>query len=167
MQLADGEVSSGLAPLSPVSFLARSAAVFGSRTAVVEGDLRVTYRELDERARRLAGLLVARGIRPGDRVAVLAPNTLLLLEAHFGVPPAGAALNALNTRLSTTELAYIVEHAGAPLLLPAQATATPAEEVAAKVCGVTVLVGGRPGDAYGVALAAPAHAGTAPKNGKK
>ncbi|GAB3686201.1 hypothetical protein GCM10027597_37630 [Saccharopolyspora tripterygii] len=84
--------------LSPVSFLERAAAVFADRPAVVDGDRRDTYARLWQRAQRLAGLLAARGVQPGDRVAVLSPNTHLLLEAHYGVPLAGAVLVALNTR---------------------------------------------------------------------
>lgn len=103
--------------LSPVSFLERAAAVFADRPAVVDGDRRDTYAQLWDRAQRLAGLLAARGVEPGDRVAVLSPNTHLLLEAHYGVPLAGAVLVALNTRLAPSEIAYIVEHSGASLVL--------------------------------------------------
>ena len=83
-----------------MGFLRRSASVFPDRTAVVHGERRYTYRELDERATRLASALRARGLTRGDRVAVLAPNIPPLLEAHFGVPPAGGVLVAVNTRLS-------------------------------------------------------------------
>jgi fatty-acyl-CoA synthase len=85
--------------------------------ALVDGDVRRTYAQLAGRCERLAGALAAMGVRPGDRVSLLAPNTALALEAHFGVPWAGAVLNALNTRLSAAELAYIVSHAGSRVLL--------------------------------------------------
>jgi fatty-acyl-CoA synthase len=104
-------------PLSPVSFLRRSATVFPDRTAVVDGDVRLTYRELWDRAQRQAGLLRELRVQPGDRVAVLAPNSRLLLEAHYGVPLAGAVLVAMNTRLTARELSYIVTHSGATVLL--------------------------------------------------
>ncbi|WP_236700592.1 acyl--CoA ligase family protein [Allosalinactinospora lopnorensis] len=103
--------------LTPVAFLERAAAVFGDRPAVVDGNLRYTYREFWARAQRLAGLLAESGIRPGDRVAVLAPNTHVLLEAHYGVPLAGAVLVALNTRLAAPEIGYILEHSGARLVV--------------------------------------------------
>lgn len=103
--------------LSPVSFLERAAAVFADRPAVVDGERRDTYAQLWQRAQRLAGLLAARGVEPGDRVAVLSPNTHLLLEAHYGVPLAGAVLVALNTRLAPAEISYILEHSGASLVL--------------------------------------------------
>src|SRR5690606_41109717 len=70
-----------------------------------------------DRAQRLAGALVERGVQRGDRVAVLAPNTHLLLEAHYGVQLAGAVLVTLNTRLSAAEIQYILEHSGARLVL--------------------------------------------------
>ncbi|MEU1819487.1 AMP-binding protein [Streptomyces roseifaciens] len=103
--------------LTPVSFLRRAAAVFADRPAVVDGDFRCTYAELWDRSLRLAGLLAENGVRPGDRVCVLAPNTHLTLEAHYGVPLAGAVLVALNTRLAPAEIAYILEHSGARLVL--------------------------------------------------
>ena len=104
-------------PLSPLSFLDRSAVVFGRRTAVLDGDLRFSYAELDDRTKRLAGALKGAGVDRGDRVAVLAPNSHVLLEAHYGVPRAGAVLVAMNNRLNGHELAYIVEHSGAKVLI--------------------------------------------------
>jgi fatty-acyl-CoA synthase len=103
--------------LTPVSFLERSAAVFPERVAVVDGDRRVTWSELRERVRRLAGALQAAGIEKGDRVAYLCLNTTELLEAHFGVPRAGAVLVAINTRLLGDEIRYILEHSGARILV--------------------------------------------------
>ncbi|MPZ90487.1 MAG: AMP-binding protein [Actinobacteria bacterium] len=104
-------------PLTPTKFLERAAFVFGDRVAVVDGGTRSTYGEFWERARRLAGALRSLGVRPGERVAVLAPNTRLLLEAHYGVPMAGGVIVALNVRLSPEELAYIVDHSGAGAML--------------------------------------------------
>ncbi len=104
-------------PLTPLSFLERSAAVFGDRVAVVDGDRRFTYSELDERSARLAGALVARRGGEGARVAVLAPNTRVLLEAHYGVPRSGSVLVAMNTRLAPAELAYILDHADAEVFV--------------------------------------------------
>ncbi|NNC42707.1 MAG: long-chain-fatty-acid--CoA ligase [Acidimicrobiia bacterium] len=104
-------------PLSPVNFLKRSSVAFADRPAIVDGDYRFTYSEMWDRAQRLAGALIAHGVRPGDRVAVLAPNTRVLLEPHNGVPLAGAVLVALNQRLSANELSYIVNHAEARVLI--------------------------------------------------
>jgi fatty-acyl-CoA synthase len=107
----------GWEPLTPLAFLARSSAVYSERVALVDGDRAMTYAELAERCHRLAGALISLGIEPGDRVSVLSPSTGICLEAHFGVPLAGAVLNALNTRLSALELGYIVNHAGSRVLL--------------------------------------------------
>jgi fatty-acyl-CoA synthase len=103
--------------LSPLSFLARSAAVYPDKLAVVHGEARCTYRELYARCRRLGDALRGRGIRPGDTVAVLAPNVPALLEAHFGVPMAGAVLNALNYRLDARSITFILAHGEAKLLI--------------------------------------------------
>src|SRR4051794_36723454 len=103
--------------LDPVSFLKRSATLHPDRTAVVYADLRRTYEELDARVNRLASALGARGLRRHDRVAILAPNTPALLEAHFGVPAAGGVLVAINSRLSGPEVRAILEHSSARTLL--------------------------------------------------
>ena len=128
-------------PLTPVSFLDRSASVFPERTAVVDGDLILTYMELDDRTQRLAGGLLSLGIVPGDRVALLAPNSHVLLEAHYGVPRAGAALVALNNRLNAQELAYIVEHAGAKVLIADEIYADTAKDIAATSTVAELVVG--------------------------
>ncbi len=104
-------------PLTPVSFLDRSAEVYSDRIAVIDGDLRFTYGEFQNRSLRQAHFLHSLGVEPGDRVAVLAPNNHVLLESHYGVPLAGATLVALNTRLAIAELVQIVEHAGCKVLL--------------------------------------------------
>ena len=102
-------------PLSPLSFLDRAAAAHGERTAAVDDDRRWTYAELHDRCRRLAGALVP--LASGQPVAVLAPNSHVLLEAHFGVPWTGVPLVAINTRLSADEVVYILEHSESGVLL--------------------------------------------------
>ncbi|MCG7633269.1 long-chain-fatty-acid--CoA ligase [Gordonia McavH-238-E] len=118
-------------PLTPLTFLRRSATVFGDRVAVIDGTRRWTYRELLDRASRQAGLLASMGVRTGDRVAVLAPNTHIMLESHFGVPFAGAVIVTLNIRLDADELARIVDHAGCSLILCDPTLADTAEQVRA------------------------------------
>src|SRR5260370_28039924 len=103
--------------LTPLDFLARSSLVFGDKIAVVDGDRSFTYGEFSQRIHRLASALSRVGVEPGDRVAVLAPNTLTALEPHFAVPLAGAVLVMLNTRLQTAELAWILNHCGAKVLI--------------------------------------------------
>jgi len=104
-------------PLTPVSFLVRSALAYPTRTAIVHGDWRCTYQEFYRRCRRFASALVRRGIRPGDTVSIIATNVPALLEAHFAIPMAGAVLNALNYRLDAASLAFILKHGEAKLLL--------------------------------------------------
>jgi fatty-acyl-CoA synthase len=106
-----------LSPLTPLAFLERSAAVFPDAVAVVDGERRLTWAELRERSRRLAVALQEAGIEKDDRVAFLALNTTELLEAHTGVPAAGAVLVAINTRLAAEEIAYILDHSGARILV--------------------------------------------------
>ena len=102
--------------LTPVSFLRRSAYVFPNKVAVVHGDRRYTYREFEERVNRLAFRLRDAGLRKGDRVAFLAPNIPPLLEAHFAVPAAGCVLVPINTRLSSEDVGYILDHSGSKML---------------------------------------------------
>ncbi|MGH7117017.1 MAG: AMP-binding protein, partial [Stellaceae bacterium] len=103
--------------LTPLSFLARAAAVYPGKLAVVHGEIHFSYRQLYARCRRLADALRRRGIQPGDTVAVMAPNVPALLEAHYGVPMAGAVLNALNYRLDARSIALILAHGEAKLLI--------------------------------------------------
>jgi len=105
------------AALSPLGFLARAAAVHPRRTAVIHGPLRRDWAETYARCRRLASALRRRGIRRNDTVAVMAANTPPMLEAHFGVPMAGAVLNALNYRLDAAAIAFILEHGEAKALI--------------------------------------------------
>lgn len=104
-------------PLSPLSFLSRAARVYGPRTAVIYGERRYTYATLLERCRRLASALAACGVGGGDTVAIMAPNTPEMLEAHYGVPMLGAVLCSINIRLDATAIAFILRHAEAKVLL--------------------------------------------------
>src|SRR6266581_6885548 len=102
--------------LTPVSFLERSALVFPDKTAIVHENRKYTYREFAERVYRLASALRNAGMQKHDRVAFLCPNTPAMLEAHFGVPAAGGILVAINTRLNTQEIDFILKHSGAKFL---------------------------------------------------
>src|SRR5687768_8060514 len=103
--------------LTPVSFLERAADVYPGKLAVVHGERRYTYRQLDERVRRLASVLADAGVGRGDTVAIMAPNVPALLEAHYAVPGLGAVLNALNYRLDAKTIAFCLEHGGAKVLI--------------------------------------------------
>ncbi len=98
-------------PLTPLSFLARAAAVHPGHPAVVHGGTRFTYAEFYARARRLASALAARGVGVGDTVSVMLANTPPMLEAHFGVPMTGGVLHAINTRLDAAVIAFQLDHA--------------------------------------------------------
>ncbi len=105
-----------MSPLSPLSFIRRTAEVFPERVAIVHGDLRQSWAETYARCRRLASALAGH-VQPGQTVAIMAPNTPAMAEAHFGVPMAGAVLNALNVRLDAETIAFILEHGEARVLL--------------------------------------------------
>ena len=104
------------AALTPLGFLERSADIYPGRTAVIHGPLKRTYGELRQRCRRLASALARRGIVPGDTVSIIAPNIPAMVEVHYGVPMAGAVLNALNYRLDAATLAYILDHSETRIL---------------------------------------------------
>ena len=104
-------------PLTPLSFLARSASVHPEKLAVVHGPVRNDYATFYARCRRLASALEGAGIKRGDTVSVLLLNTPPMLEAHYGVPMMGAVLNALNTRLDAAGIAFILDHAEAKFVI--------------------------------------------------
>lgn len=104
-------------PLTPISLIRRTAAVYPDRTAVIHGGIRRTWSETFERSRRLASALARHGVGRDDTVAMMAPNIPEYVEAHFGVPMAGAVLNAINTRLDAAAIAFILGHGEAKVLL--------------------------------------------------
>ena len=104
-------------PLSPVSFVERSAEVFGDLPAVIHGDRRYTWAQTRERSARLAAALQALGVGHGDTVSVMLPNTPEMVELHYAVPALGAVLNTLNTRLDATLLAWQMNHCEAKVLV--------------------------------------------------
>lgn len=105
------------APLTPLSFIERSASVYPGRTAVIHGGRRYTWSETYARCRRLASALAARGIGKGDTVAAMLGNTPEMYECHFGVPMTGAVLNTLNTRLDAEAIAFMLGHGEAKALI--------------------------------------------------
>ena len=135
--------------LNPVDFLRRTAYMYPEKVAVVDDGRRYSYRDLAERSWRLANALRSAGLGKGDRVATLLFNSSAMLEAHFGVPAAGGVLVAVNHRLASAEIGYILQHSGARYLLldtGLEALAAPLE-----LAGVTVIrcAGtGRAGDPY-------------------
>lgn len=104
-------------PLTPIGFLRRAAEIYPRHAAVIYGERRQSWADTRERCRRLASALAARGVERGDTVAVMAPNLPEHFEAHFGVPMAGAVLNALNIRLDADTIAFILKHGEAKVLI--------------------------------------------------
>ena len=103
-------------PLSPLEFMRRARRLYGSREAVVDGDVRYTYEQFFARCERWAAHLQASGVRPGDRVVYIAPNTHAHLEAYYAVPMIGAVLVPVNYRLIADDFRYVINHSGASVV---------------------------------------------------
>lgn len=104
-------------PLSPLSFLTRTASIFGDRIGVIDGEKKWTWQEFYNRCKKLCSSLSQYKIGVGDTVSVFSPNTIAMLDAHFGVPMCGAVLNTINTRLDKKTVAYILKHSDCKLLI--------------------------------------------------
>ncbi|MEL6817101.1 MAG: acyl-CoA synthetase [Pseudomonadota bacterium] len=104
-------------PLTPLTFLDRSARVFPEHTAIVHGALRRNYADFYRRSRQLASALSTRGIGRGSTVSVMLHNTPAMLECHYGVPMCGAVLHSINTRLDAGIIAFQLDHAGAEIVI--------------------------------------------------
>ena len=139
--------------LTPLSFLAWSADVFGDRTGCIYGRQRRTWREIRARCQLLAAALRGVGVETGDTVSVMLPNVPAMLEAHFAVPMAGAVLNALNYRLDAATIAYILDHAETKVLITDTAFAPVIEAALGrlkhKILVVDVVDPAEPGQALG------------------
>ena len=127
------------APLTPVTFLRRAAAVYPDKVAVIHGAQRFTYKEFHERSVRLGSALRKRGFAQGDCIAIMAANTPPMLEAHYGVPMMGGVLNSLNTRLDARTIAFILDHGEAKVLLTDREF-SPVVKEALALCERTPLV---------------------------
>jgi len=120
-------------PLSPITFLTRTAFVHPQRTSVIHGNRHWTWDETYKRCCKLASALSKRGIGKGDTVSILAPNIPAIFEAHFGVLMTGAVLNTINTRLEAETLTNIFEHAETKVLLTDREFSPLIKETLAKV----------------------------------
>ncbi len=147
-------VAANFTALTPLDFLARSAAVHPERSALIHGARRQSYAETFARCRRLAGALAERGIGIGDTVSVMASNVPAMFEAHFGVPMAGAVLNALNFRLDAPTIRYMLRHAETRLLIAERTFAPVLREALAGMDPppYVVTVGGEPAAADAVSF---------------
>ena len=127
-------------PLTPLTFLARSAAVYPERTAIVHGNSRTTYAQFYARCRKLASAVVKAGIGKGQTVSVMLANTPAMLECHYGVPMAGAVLNTLNTRLDAATIGFSLDHAETKLFIVDKEFSKTAREALALMKGHTPIV---------------------------
>ena len=123
-----GRTAANHMALTPLDYLERAATAYPDKVAVIHGDLRRTYGDMYRRTRQLASALAARGLGLGDTVSIMAPNTPGMLEAHYGVPMAGCVLNALNTRLDSAAIAFILDHGESKLVLVDKELAPVVEE---------------------------------------
>ncbi|CAN5965952.1 unnamed protein product [Sphagnum jensenii] len=101
--------------LTPLSFIERTASVYGERDAVIYGDIRFTWTQTFERCRRLASA-VSKLAAVGDTVSIVSPNSPALYEMHFGIPMAGMVLNTINFRLDATAIAVMLKHCEAKVV---------------------------------------------------
>jgi fatty-acyl-CoA synthase len=127
-------------PLSPLTFLKRSAFIYPKRISVIQGERSYTWLETYTRCRQLASALKGRGVKPGDTVAVMLPNIAAMYEAHFGIPMLGAVLNTLNTRLDPETLAFMLQHGEAKVLITDPEFSTTIEKALALMEGTRPLV---------------------------
>jgi fatty-acyl-CoA synthase len=136
-------------PLTPLSFLDRTADLYPNRLAVIDEERRFTWSEVRQRCMGFAAGLLKLGVKPGEVVSVLAPNTAEMFECHFAVAMAGAVLNTINTRLDVETVAYILEHAESRVLLVDRQFAALAGAALTRVNGVKpfIIDAGGPGEA--------------------
>ena len=112
-----GKTPANYQPLTPLVFLERAAAVYPDHTAIIHGSAHISYETFYARARQLASVLATRGIGVGDTVSVMLSNTPSMLEAHYGVPMTGAVLHSVNTRLDAANIAFMLDHAEAKVVI--------------------------------------------------
>lgn len=133
--------AANFAALTPLSFIERTASIYPERLAIVHGDMRQTWGQTYARCRQLASSLRKAGIGKNDTVAVILPNTPPMVEAHFGVPMAGAVLNTLNTRLDAEALAFMLDHGEAKaLIVDPEFTGVIAKALKLRTCTEPLLV---------------------------
>ena len=104
-------------PLTPLTFLARTADVFPQHTAIIHGQMRVNYASFYQRSRQLAAQLAAQGIDRGHTVSVMLANTPAMLECHYAVPMCGGVLHSINTRLDAASISFQLDHAEAQVVI--------------------------------------------------
>ena len=137
------EKTVGFEALSPATFLDRSASVYPDKPAIIYGNTSYTYAEFAERVRRLSSALAQVGVGYGDKVGFLVPNVPAMLEGHYGPMRLGAVLVAINIRLSAREIAYILNHSGAKVLVFDSEYAPVIKDLRDEVPGISRMFGDR------------------------
>ncbi len=137
-------------PLTPLEFARRTRKLYPEREAVVDGELRLTYEQFFSRCDRWSAALQALGVKQGDRVAYIAPNTHAQLESFYAVPQLGAVLVPINYRLTAADFVYLINHSGSKIVCAHSDYLDAIEEVRSQLQNVTAFValeggGGRPG----------------------
>jgi len=135
-----GKVPANFIPQTPLGFLSWATHVYPEKVAVIHGNKKYSYREFSRRSLRLASALNKKGIKKGDTVAVMAPNSPPMLEAHFGVPMTGAVLNALNFRLDPKTIAFILRHGEAKLLITDKEFSTIIKDALSKIKNDLIVI---------------------------
>ena len=120
-------------PLSPLSFLQRSAEVYPNRLSIVHGSKKYTWSDTFKRSKQLASALTKKGVGKGDTVAVLCFNTPEIYEAHYGIPMIGAIINTINIRLDVDTISYILEHGEAKVVITDNELSPTIQEVISKI----------------------------------
>ena len=120
-------------PLSPLSFLQRSAEVYPNRQSIVHGSKSYTWSDTFKRSKQLASALTKKGVGKGDTVAVLCFNTPEIYEAHYGIPMIGAIINTINIRLDVDTISYILEHGEAKVVITDNELSPTMKEVLNKI----------------------------------
>ena len=120
-------------PLSPLSFLQRSAEVYPNRLSIIHGSKKYTWSDTFKRSKQLASALTKKGVGKGDTVAVLCFNTPEIYEAHYGIPMIGAIINTINIRLDVDTISYILEHGEAKVVITDNELSPTIKEVLNKI----------------------------------
>ena len=120
-------------PLSPLSFLQRSAEVYPNRLSIIHGSKKYTWSDTFKRSKQLASALAKKGVGKGDTVAVLCFNTPEIYEAHYGIPMIGAIINTINIRLDVDTISYILEHGEAKVVITDNELSPTIKEVLNKI----------------------------------
>ena len=127
-------------PLTPLEFARRTRKLYPEREAVIDGDLRFTYAEFFSRCDRWSNALLSLGVKQGDRVAYIAPNTHAMLESFYAIPQIGAICVPINYRLTPKDFVYLINHSGARVVCVHSEYLDAVESIRSELSGVTAFV---------------------------